>query len=69
MKSKRVWLTGAHGLLGTAIQEVARKHYPELELLPTTRETLNYSSEEEVAQFVTNQTIQYIPSDARGSFS
>lgn len=55
MKSKRVWLTGAHGLLGTAIQEVARKHYPELEILPTTRETLNYSSEEEVAQFVTNQ--------------
>lgn len=52
MRSKRVWLTGAKGLLGTAIQEVARKHYPELEILPTTRETLNYSSEEEIADFV-----------------
>lgn len=52
MRSKRVWLTGAKGLLGTAIQEVARKHYPELEILPTTRETLNYASEEEIADFV-----------------
>lgn len=52
MNCKKVWLTGANGLLGTAIKEIASKEYPHLTLLPTTREMLDYADGEDVYSFI-----------------
>lgn len=46
--SKRVWVAGASGLLGTAIQEIAKKEFPWLDILPTTRTDMDYTNIEEI---------------------
>lgn len=50
-RSKKVWVAGAAGQLGTAIQSIAKGEFPWLEILPTTRADMDYTSPVEIAAF------------------
>ena len=50
--SKKVWVAGAAGQLGTAIQEIAKKEFPWLEILPTTRTDMDYTKIEEIVTYL-----------------
>lgn len=51
-KNKKVWVAGAAGQLGTAIQELACKEFPWLEILPTTRADMDYTNIEEITTYL-----------------
>lgn len=52
MKKLRIILTGARGQLGQSIQSIASKHYPEIELLLTDRESLDVKEQGALEQFL-----------------
>ncbi|MDO5016862.1 MAG: NAD(P)-dependent oxidoreductase [Porphyromonas sp.] len=60
MKRKRVWLTGANGQLGTAIQRTAPTEAPELQIIGTTRKEVDLSSPAEVARFAETHRIDVV---------
>lgn len=50
--NKKVWVAGASGQLGTAIQELVLKEFPWLEILPTSRGDMDYTNIEDITAYL-----------------
>lgn len=60
MKRLRIILTGADGQLGRSLQEVARRYFPEIELVPTDKTELDICEQDALEHYMRSHP-SYLP--------